>query len=438
MSTPVPLHTAGDGVRVVGPDPIAPAGTVFFSFDGVTAVIDPVSETPQLLVHDLDAAVGLVADVFGDAVAGELDSDADVTVEAPRTHEAVALHRAGLLAWLNDIRPLPLDPELIGLESAVATADLPWAPVSPLDTTAAPAATIEGIAHLLRSLRTQDHGLTHRPLSGLARRALAHLPVGNETLWPELARERALLRASGSQTELAALSPADAAWLRGLLAMQKAAHLGTAGTTTASLDWLRVPRRFVPAPEDSVVFSVEPAARGAGRLLVTVAVTPAPRLHPALLHPPPDPSGPIVSLAALGWPLPLATGQLTLQRDGRAWSGEVGITPDAMDVVAQADELVVDVRSAHLPWRAPDPVREARATARRWAARGVAGLRLATAVDDLGWAQLAGGGLAYAARLWRGLDPSAAGRCLELADGGVVRSSLSVAETWLLETGGSA
>lgn len=434
MTTPVTLRTASDGVRLVGPEPLAPAGSVFFSFDGVTAVVDPVSDTPQLLVHDVAAAADLVADVFGDAVVRELGSTAEVSVDAPHTDESIALHRAGVLAWLNDVRPLPLDPELIALECAVHEAELPW-PVSHPHGAEDPSGAVDRTVHLLRSLRTDDHGVLHRPLADLARRALPHLPVGNEELWPELALERVLLRAvQDGPDELAGSATLE--WLRDLLAPRSAVHLGTSGETSASLDWPRVPRRLVPAPEESVVFSAEPGGDGAGRLIVTVAASPPPRLHPALLHPTPDMTGPAVSLAADGWPLPLATGQLTMRADGLAWVGEIAITPDAMQVVAQADDLDLDVRSAHLPWRAPDPIRDAKAMARRWAARGVAGLRLAAAVDDPGWTGMARDGLAYAARLWRGLDPALATRCRELADGGSSTGPLSVAEEWLLESGG--
>lgn len=433
MSPLVALRTASDGVRLVGPDPIAPAGFVFLCFDGVTAVIDPVGDTPQLLVHDAGAAAELVADVFGDAVAEELDSADEVSVEAAGTDGAAALHRAGVLNWLNDIRPLPLDPELIALECAVSSAELPWAVSQPRGTTGDQAAVVDQMVHLLRSLRMDDHGALHRSLEDLARRALPHLPVGNHGLWPELAQERALLRAAGSTPTPPTESTAPG-WLHDFLVPRSAAHLGTTAQSAASLDWPRVPRRLVPAPEESVVFWVEPAAGGAGRLIATIAASPPPRLHPALLHPAPDPTGPTVSVAAPGWPLPLATGPLTLQPDGLAWVGDIAITSDAMRVVGQADALDLDVRSAHLPWRPPDPVRDAKAMARRWAARGVAGLRLASAVSDPGWARMARDGLTYAARLWRGLDAASSDRCLRLAERGLDPAPLSVAEAWLLES----
>lgn len=436
MTTLVPIRTASDGVRMVGPGLAAPAGSVFFSFDGVTAVVDPVSETPQLLVHDAAAAAELVADLFGDAVAQALDSADDANLEAPGTDESIALHRAGVLAWLSEVRPLPLDPELIALESAVVNAELPWEVSPALGSAHDLPDTIDKVVHLLRALRTQAHGATHQPLLDLARRALAYLPVGNDQLWPDLARERALLRAENIPDVHA--EPADSDWLHELLAVRQAAHLGSSTTTATSLDWPRVPRRLVPAPEDSVVFTVEPMAGGAGRLIVTIAASPSPRLHPALSHSEPDLVHPVASLSARGWPLPLATGPLALRPDGLAWVGAIDVAPDAMRVVGQADGLDLDVRSAHLPWCSPDPVRDARAMARRWAARGIAGSRLASAMDDPGWQRMAADGLTYAARLWRGHDLAASRRCLELAENGMSPTPLSVAESWLLESGTDA
>lgn len=436
MTTLVPIRTASDGVRMVGPGVAAPAGSVFFSFDGVTAVVDPVSETPQLLVHDAAAAAELVADVFGAAVAQALDSADDANLEAPGTDESIALHRAGVLAWLSEVRPLPLDPELIALESAVVNAELPWEISPGLGSAHDLPDTVGKVVHLLRALRTQAHSATHQPLLNLARRALAYLPVGNDQLWPDLARERALLRADSRPDTRGEYASPD--WLHELLAIRSAAHLGSSTAMATSLDWPRVPQQLVPAPEDSVVFAVESVAGGAGRLTVTIAASPSPRLHPALSHAVLDQVRPVASLSARGWPLPLATGPLALRPDGLAWVGAIDVAPDAMRVVDQADGLDLDVRSAHLPWRSPDPVRDARAMARRWAARGIAGSRLASAMDDPGWQRMAADGLSYAARLWRGHDLAASRRCLELAENGMSPTPLSVAESWLLESGTDA
>ena len=365
MTDPLDVTTAPDGTLLVGPPPVGAAGVGLLAFPGFTALVDPMTDAPHLVVHDPEAA-------------SELITDAGV--------RRLLLH-AGRLSWLRDTRPLPLDPDLLDLECRAARADLPWNDPDDPDEAA---------------VTSQEQQV----LTGIA--------------------------------ELSALRPAADAWSVGDLTVPVAAHLGARpGTGTASLDWGRVPPTLVPSPDDSATYELIPASGGAGELRVEVAPPPPVILHPAVVHVPPNVAPLVAVLTAFGWPLPLASGTLRADDRGRL-TASIPVTPEAMMLARQAASLGVDLRAAHLPWTPPDPAREARAAARRWAARGWASLCLAAALGDRAWEAMARDALRYAARRWAGLDAAASARCTEAAEAPAPTVALSLAEIWFGGRAGKA
>lgn len=357
MSEVFDISTIPDGTVLVGPPPVAAAGVGLLAFPGFTAIVDPMADAPYLVVYDVEAAADLIAD----------------------PHARRLLLEPGRLNWLRDIRPLPLDPDLIDLEYRATRSQLPWGDGDQTD---------------------------------------SEVPVTPE--------ERQML------SDLAGLSSQPGADECSLadLAVSAAAHLGTgARSGTTSLDWGRVPPTLVPSPDDSVTYDLTPKAGGGGELRVEVTPPPAVILHPAVLHRRRDTPTLVAALTADGWPLPLASGRLDVDDRGRLVA-TIPVGPEAMLLTRQAGAIGVDLRAPHLPWTPPDATREARASARRWAARGWASLGLAAALGNRGWEAMARDALRYAARRWSGLDAAASARCADAADAPAPEIHTSLAEVW--------
>lgn len=437
------VRHAPDGTAVVGEPPPSPAGSTIVALVGATAVYDPTARLSRVVVHDLERGTATVGALFGDDVAEAVATGTNTDIEPIDTDERQQVERLGWLEWLSDNYPIPLDPDLLALEAAVARAELPLrTPADEADGSdggedgppdVGAVRTITAVAGALR----EDQTLPLRgQLISLIRLALAHLPVGNDSTHPEVAHERALwhlMDAWGAP----GLDVGELSWLDSSLAPTAATHLGpSAARGLASLDWRRVPRQLLPAPEASIAYELTELPDGAGRLRVSVAGPPRPRLHPAFPHRRDPMPSIIASLTAERWPLPLTTGTLTYDPEGHLWHGLLPVKPLALSLARQAPGLDVDVRASHLPFTPPDPAARRRSLARRWAARAVASARLADAAGDARRRAAAGDAFAYAARLWAEAgDQAAAARCRVLADGRVPASELTLTERWLLESG---
>lgn len=384
MSEVIRIHTAADGSVILGPSssPGGPAGVGLLVFPGATAVINPLATIPHLVIHEVDAASDLVVALYGNRAGALLGQPDGSHVTAP-TETAGLVQHLGRIAWLRDVRPLPLDPQLLDLEFRASLAELPW----PLAADGAPL--------------TADESRVMDDLTGL------------QALGPGPSE-------SGESATLEALT------------IRAAAHLGSGPHQgTASLDWARVPDRLVPSPEDTVSFMLaEPddPGDGTGVLTVEVLMPPATILHPAVTHPEPAPTRLLASLTVSGWPLPLASGPLVTV-DGRQ-RGTIAVGPEAMALVRQARSLSVDIRAVHLPWVPPTSGRAQRAAARRWAARGWAFLVLAAWLGTPSLESMARDGLRFAQRLWAGLDDEHADQCAAAAAAPAPTIPLTLAEAW--------
>lgn len=438
----LPVRPAPDGTVIVGPTPAAPAGTVLVPLDGATAVVDPTGRGPQVIVHDPERAAGTVAALFGDDVAAAVATGTNADVEPIDTDECVQLERLGWLEWLSDNRPVPLDPHLLWLETAVARAELPLRALGgeigsdvgeDLKGDEEVIATVSAVAHALREHPTLP---LRGPLLALTRIAMANLPVGNDATHPDLAHERELLRVMDAWGT-AALDVGDLAWLDAAVLPAQATHLGPSPARgLSSLDWRRVPRDLLPAPEASVAFQLSDRPDGSAVLSVTVAGPQRATPHPAFPHRGDAPSGVIASLTAERWPLPLATGPITFDPERDLWHGVFPVKPMARSLARQAPGLDVDVRASHLPFTPPDPAARRRSLARRWTARAVASSRLADAAGDPRRGDAAREAFAYSARLWAEAgDADAAERCRALATEPLAPVDPTLAERWLLESG---
>lgn len=420
-----------DDVVQIGPEPLGATYVAEVELPGVTVLFDPTSPTPaaHARVYDVTDAQAVVELLFGPAVANAVMDGTPATVPTELSAEVVEVERLGWLTWLDRYRPIPLDDRLLGLERAIAHAELPdhEYEIDEPDNVAA-------VAALARHVRENPGLPLAGQLRGLVRTGLLHLPVFDSEQ-PLVTHERDLLQID-DQWGGAALTSGDLAWLADQLTPTPAGHLGGESVLAgrASLDWRRVPRTLLPAAENTVSFEVT-----AGR--VTIAIEPPlpTARHPALPALDQPSAQMVASLRSSTWPLPLAEGPIEFDPVEGSWRADFPIVPAAVELARQADVLDVDVRSRRLAWLAPNQSRARESAARRWAARGVTAQRLSTLHEDNQLREAGTAALRYSARLW-----SAAGhrdraeRCLALARGPWPGTRLSLAEEWLLASGGGA
>ncbi len=427
MADTVSVVPEPDDTITVGVPGPAPAGVAFVPLTGVTLLVDPTDPdgVPAATVYEPDQAGEIVAALYGDDAAEALDRNDSATVPLADSAARETACRLGVLRWLLDNRPLPLDNALLDLEAAVTAAELPGAGGEQVDTDE----RVATFAEMARRIRN-DPGLPLADeLLDLFERASIHVPRSEaDAVLAAFAHERALLKARqrfGSAT----LTAADLAWLAAQLRPATASHLGEQDDPrAASLDWVRVPSGLLPAAEGTVTFRL-PGATGSP---VEVDVAPPPRVRPHPAIPRLDsPQVPIVaSLRSFAWPLPLASGSLQRRADG-GWSGQLPITPDALELALSAPLLDVDVRAAQVPWSSPNRRRHRESAARRWAGRGFALRRLAAFGGSPTVEESAVAALGFAARLWASSDAEAAARCRSMASAPVLGEA-TLAERWLL------
>lgn len=469
MITPLP-----DGTVRIGSVPLAAAYIAEVHLPGVTVLIDPSDPEPtsHAVVYEPEVAQETVATLFGTDAAEALSRGVAAAVPEIDSPELKRLTHLGWLTWLDRYRPVPLDLGLLDLERTVTRAEFPDDEPE-LSEPAQVAAVVDAARHLRENPAAPLAG----KLRDLLRSAFLQLPASDADR-PEVAHERDLLQLA-DEWGSAAVDSADLTWLAEQLTPVPAVNLGgghRAIVGGASLDWRRVPRQLLPAPEESVWFEV-----AIDHVEVTIAAPPSARPHPAFAAPPHSalappshpasapPSHPAsaapphpasaapphpafasvadlparlaASLRSSDWPLPLAEGELAFDPASGGWRGDLPIVPAAVQLAARAGALDMDVRSQALTWVAPNQRRAREAAARRWASRGLVAQRLARAGDDdPALAAAASAALRFAARLWRAAgERDRAERCVALAGAPLLAAPtrLSLAEQWLLTSRGA-
>lgn len=420
--TPLP-----DGTVRIGAEPLAAAYIAEVHLPGLTVLVDPSDPEPvaHALVYERDLAHDTVATLFGTDAAEVVSRSAAAAVPRVDSPELERLTHLGWLTWLDRYRPVPLDVGLLNLERTVIRGEFPDD-----EPELAEPAQVAGVVAAARHLRENPGVPLAHPIRELIRTTFLHLPVADSER-PELAHERELLQVH-DEWGSASLNAADLTWLAEQLTPAAAGLLGghRAIVGLASLDWRRVPRQLLPAPEDSVWFEV-----AVDHVEVTVAAPPTARPHPAFTVVAAAPARLAASLRSSDWPLPLADGHLEFDAKSGGWRGDLPIAAASVGLAARATNLDVDVRSQVLNWVAPNQGRAREAAARRWASRGLLARRLAGFGQDLGLEVAGAAALRFAARQW-----SAAGareraeRCVELARRPLSAGRLSLAEQWLLSS----
>ncbi|WP_157979614.1 hypothetical protein [Kribbella monticola] len=417
MPDEIEVRTAPDGAVVIGPEPVGAAGLVFVALTDGVLVVDPMAphNVPQLRLTGEPAEA--TESLFGTAVAGRargVDVPAPELVASP---ERDALVRLGILRWLHERSPVSLDLPLVVVEQLALEAGLTelldpehHAPLAILDWVPA---LIEwsGRARGTDSDFRRTAEVAEVILDGL-RTAELQLESGGR-LHSDVVHEIELLTAI-SAWGLSGADP-DGAWaVLDELRPQPADDLGHGDLPSwhgnGPVDWDRTPPRATARHEEAVSWSI----RGGALSVVVDLFPPAP--HAAVLAAPAaaaDRPGRLqATLYASSWPLPLASIDLELRAESGAWMGTHQLDPAVLQHISRVAEtaLFIDVHARGTRHRAPIGPAADRASAARWAARGLSALRLAAAGRSrAGLLSTASQALTRAATFYSGLPDGVGG-----------------------------
>lgn len=403
-------------------------------------------EAPCCLVADVDESQEELADLYGGATAGlasraaEWDGPGRVgkLPLAPDDEDmAEAVARLGVVRWLQEWSPLPLDWRLLRLEELTLVASLTERLADEPD-------RLPELAELCRYFHDHLDEEEFAPLTGLlgdaleqvanrfplsgesgdwARQLLATWPPGEETTSPG----RLDAELIGRFTPELALAASPERW-------------GTL-TESATVDWEQLPRGWVATGENNARWVLDLDVEG--KIHCTVAV-----------------GGPqeVRWFGGVSWgrelseddrlgfdlfsgdaPEPVLSGELGYDPRTRGWAGSVTGT------AAQTAKLKQDREAGagrSLRVRRDTTLRETlapvAAAARRWSVRGVSALRLLTAANDRDLRAGAVAALTEAASCWetagRKRDAEACRGLLRKVGSGEWKDwvGLTVAEQWLL------
>jgi hypothetical protein len=424
--TPGADGTVGIGGPTTG-GPEAPAGVALVGLRGVTLMVDPTDAkaVPHATVFDLDQARLSVEALYGALACEALESREPVDVplgDLPGRDSATQL---GLLLWLAENRPLPLDSALVDLEAAVHWAGLADDDEGPLESSD----RLTTLAEMARRLRETSTLPLADELRGLFARAATLVDRGREDDSERVAfaHERAMLQVE-RRYGASSLQEADLTWLDAHMRPTPAPAMGACDAQRrCSINWLRVPSALLPAGEDTVRFEI--VAGPPPRVHITIPAPEPARPHPAIPRLEQPPPRVVASLRSYAWPVPLADAALSLDTSGRVWTGTLPLSTETLALATGSADLDVDVRAERVPWTSPSRRRVRMDAAQRWAARGLALSRLQDASGATSGA--AEDAFRYAARLWAPYSRATAERCLALA---TTRDQLplTLAERWFL------
>lgn len=392
------VHRVAEDLVLVGEPPAGPAGVGIVAVPAAEIHVDPTAPDgpPYAVVHDVDEAEHALSRVYGlpvaDAFGRLADGETAIAAVEP-TPDTTAFHTLGVLTWLAQWSPDLLPAGLLDLEAAVTALALDDAVADHLLRSAEERLTRRADLAVTLSRRLRDGAAEPPPglpdLVATAVRELRGLLAPDDPYHDDVEHEAELpaaLRTFGVGTVLdwAALAELPEVGARTLAG---AVHMGPEVDRGAelfdSVDWHQVPRGLLDSGEDTVRWSLRNGPE------VTVAVRAAAGAgHSERLG---------FRLYATGRPLPLACGSLRRSPDGAEFVGSAPVFGPT------SGPLVLDVHDTLDPRPPRLGTNRLTASAMRWAARGVTGLRL-------------GGGSPAAGQVARGALWTAAGLFNDIAD----------------------
>ena len=387
----IEVRTEPDGAVVIGPAPVGAAGLVFVGLTGCLLVVDPMAPhgPGQLRISD-PSQLSAVEIVYGTEVAAAVSAADDRPIRLPlvASPERDALVRLGVLRWLGDRCPVALDRPLLLVEEHVLAArlgDLLDEDHTRIDALLDWTPAVLEWARLSRRAGSEFRETAAVPaLLVAALREIEARLAGSDRL--EDVRHEAELLQAQETFELPDVDP-DTAWaVIGELSPQSAPVMGKDDALThrgwGPVDWDRTLPTATSRTEDAVSWRIMPQAGGD---LLTVVVKAFPSSPHAELLVVPDvlvvqSTELQATLHSSTWPLPLAVVELTMRPENGALMGSRRLDPVVVDKIRNSEgsalSVEVQVRGFPRPPRTGSDAR--RASAVRWATRGLCCLRLAS------------------------------------------------------------
>ena len=442
------IEALGGGPVQVGTGGPAPAGNVTLPLRTVVVVVNPAEpeEAPCCLVADVDESQEELADLYGGATAGLASRAAEwdgpgrvgkLPLVPDDEDMAEAVARLGVVRWLQEWSPLPLDWRLLRLEELTLVTSLTGRLADEPD-------WLPELAELCRYFHDHLDEEEFAPLTGLlgdaleqvanrfplsgesgdwARQLLATWPPGEETTPPGRVDTQLIDRFT---PELALAAGAEG-W-------------GTL-VESVTVDWEQLPRGWVATGENNARWVLDLDVEGKVHCAVAVDGPQEVRWFGGVPwgREPGEDERLGFDLFSGDTPEPVLSGQLGYDPRTRGWVGSVTGTAAQTVKLKQGREAGA---GTSLRVCRDTTLRETLApvvaAARRWSVRGVSALRLLTAVDDRDLRAGAAAALTEAVSCWE-----AAGRKREAeACRGLLRKvgsgewkdwvCLTVAERWLL------
>lgn len=440
----VPVRGLIDGSIEVGNPPVGAAGTGLVATVGGIVAVDPVNHTsPYILVPgepDEECLWGL-RETLGDEVAravaavasGRVDGYHSVVYAVSPEWELV--RHLGHLTWLAQYGAVDLAHPLITVErltlsSQVASLLEPeWPAVADL------VLWTDTIVEWAQRARSYHSPWPRHPtIAGLLMDALGalaeHVPATDqrlESVLHELDLAAAIVTMDLAHVDL----EARPAWLQDVQPQPAHALGGPADQIlngTAAVDWLRVPFGSTVRSEGGVDWRIRP--QDGGHVFTVVVKTPRSTPDFAVLATATIPLPRLPMLYATVYQgesrLPLVVADLTLRPETASWVGFQRVARPVVDRLGDpcggAVEVDIHVQGASPPRR--DRASQNRASARRWAARGLTALRLSSVAEGAArdtWRSTSQQALVQAAKGYAGVgDPEAdlaAAQCRSMSDG---------------------
>ncbi len=441
------IEALGGGPVQVGAGGPAPAGSVTLPLETVVMVVNPAEpgKAPCCLVADVDESREELADLYGGATAGLASRAAGWDRPgrvgklpfAPDDEDmAEAVARLGVVRWLQEWSPLPLDWRLLRLEELTLVTSLTGHLADEPD-------RMPELTELCRYFHDHLDEEEFAPLTGLLGDALEQVanrsPLSGES--GDWARQLLATWPAGEETASPGRLGAE---LIDRFTPELALAAGAEGWGTlvesVTVDWEQLPRGWVATAENNARWVLDLDVEGKVHCAVAVDGPREVRWFGGV------PWGWVpgehdrlgFDLFSGDAPEPVLSGQLGYDPHTRGWVGSVTGTAAQTARLRQVRDA-----GAGTSLRVRDTTRRetpvpVAAAARRWSVRGVSALRLLTAADDRDLRTGAVAALTEAVSCWeaagRKRDAEACRGLLRKVGSGEWKDwvGLTVAERWLL------
>ena len=441
------IEALGGGPVQVGTGGPAPAGNVTLPLETVVVAVNPAEpeEAPCCLVADVEVSREELADLYGGATAGLAVQAAGwdgpgrvgkLPLAPDDEDMAEAVARLGVVRWLQEWSPLPLDWRLLRLEELTLVASLTGRLADEPD-------RLPELAELCRYFHDHIDEEEFAPLTGLLGDALEQVanrsPLSGDS--GDWARRLLATWPAGEET-------APPGWLDAELIdrfrPEFALAAGAEGWETlvesVTVDWEQVPRGWVGTDENNARWVLDLDVDGVVHCVVVVDGPQEVRWFGGVPwgREPGEDDRLGFDLFSGDAPEPVLSGQLGYDPRASGWVGSAtGTAAQAARLRQGRDAGAGTSLRVHRDTtlrETPEPA----AAARRWSVRGVSALRILTAADDRDLRAGAVAALTEAVACWeaagRKRDAEACRGLLRKVDSGEWKDwvGLTVAERWLL------